>query len=116
MASSRSSGRSPFLAYSSTAAPTHGHSSFPKYTPAATDHYGLEDDPEYLVMRAALGLFFSWVDLMDTLSDEMRLSRSAYLMLLEDARSKIISQSLRNREIFSNADRHLVDSGPPVDC
>ncbi|GAA0174957.1 hypothetical protein LIER_28232 [Lithospermum erythrorhizon] len=68
----------------------------------------LKGDPEYSVIHAALGIFFCWVDSMDTLSDEMRLSRPAYLILLEDARSKMVSQSLRNGELISHADRHLV--------
>ncbi|GAA0143949.1 hypothetical protein LIER_04514 [Lithospermum erythrorhizon] len=47
---------------------------------------------------------------MDTLSDEMRLSRISYLILLEDACLKIVSQSLCNTELLSHADRHPVHS------
>ncbi|GAA0186434.1 hypothetical protein LIER_33722 [Lithospermum erythrorhizon] len=32
-----------------------------------------EDDPEYPVMRAALSSFFRWIDLMDTLDQEVQL-------------------------------------------
>ncbi|GAA0148255.1 hypothetical protein LIER_07750 [Lithospermum erythrorhizon] len=70
----------------------------------------LEDDPESSVMCAALGLFFRWVDLTDTLSDEARMRRSPYLILLEDARSKVVSQSLRNRELLPHANSHFIDS------
>ncbi|GAA0161873.1 hypothetical protein LIER_18091 [Lithospermum erythrorhizon] len=70
----------------------------------------LEDDPEYLVMRAALGNFFRWIDLMDTVDKEVQLRRSSYQTLLEDARSKVVSQSLYNRELLSHVNRHLVDN------
>ncbi|GAA0154015.1 hypothetical protein LIER_12118 [Lithospermum erythrorhizon] len=36
----------------------------------------LEDDPENSVMRAALGNFFCWIDLMDTLDQEVQLCPS----------------------------------------
>ncbi|GAA0153617.1 hypothetical protein LIER_11815 [Lithospermum erythrorhizon] len=120
MASSSPSGKhSPSPSYSTFSAPT------PRRTPSLERvaqlrdmeneifeqlEVDLEDDPEYSVMRAALGLFFRWVDLMDTLDEEAQLRRSPYLILLEDARSEVVSQSLHNRELLSHADPHLVDS------
>ncbi|GAA0153387.1 hypothetical protein LIER_11637 [Lithospermum erythrorhizon] len=38
----------------------------------------LDDDREYSVMRAALRNFFRWINLMDTLDQEMQLRRSSY--------------------------------------
>ncbi|KAG9139159.1 hypothetical protein Leryth_023651 [Lithospermum erythrorhizon] len=69
----------------------------------------LQDDPEYVVMHMALQVFFRWADSVAVLEEEMGEGFSTYLVLLEDAYSKALSQSLCNRKLLSKVDRHRID-------